>query len=200
VVFLVGASLLATGTTRLSAHSVVKRLPILRLDKSGDPHLDGIIDTFLNHGPASLWDADLVKIRPNGSPAPGLASWRISKNGRVYTFTIRKNARFANGHYVTASDAAFTLRRDLTPSIRGGLTDVAQFFGLIQGAEAYQSGKTKTLSGVKVLGRRLLRITITQDEPERHRDRGARGLRRRGRPADLRHRPQNDAGLLPGEQ
>jgi peptide/nickel transport system substrate-binding protein/oligopeptide transport system substrate-binding protein len=49
--------------------------------------------------------------------APGLAeSWTISRDGTVYRFTLRANARFADGEPVTAGDVVFTFRRALDPN------------------------------------------------------------------------------------
>jgi ABC-type oligopeptide transport system substrate-binding subunit len=60
---------------------------------------------------------------------------------------------------VTAQDAAFSLARFLTPSLG---PDGLSYFGLIRGATAFNSGKSKRLSGVKVLSGRTLQITIRQ--------------------------------------
>src|SRR5690349_18922048 len=49
---------------------------------------------------------DATKIRP------GLAeSWSNDPSGRVFTFRLRRDARFASGAPVTAGDAAFSLQR-----------------------------------------------------------------------------------------
>lgn len=137
--------------------SIESSLPTLYLDGGPPRALDnlwlGYTDLFLEV------NASLTHILPNGRVAPDLATWTISKDRLVYTFTIRRNARFSNGHPVTAQDAAFSLQRFLTPSLgSGGLA----YFGLIRGANAFNAGKTKTLSGVRVLNRRTLQVTITK--------------------------------------
>jgi oligopeptide transport system substrate-binding protein len=132
-------------------------LPTLRLAGGPPRSLDnvwlGFNELFLEV------NAGLTHILPNGKAAPDLATWTLSKNRLVYTFTIRRNARFSSGRPVTAQDAAFSLERFLTPSLGSdGLT----YFGLIRGATAFNADKTKTLSGVKVVSRRTLQITITK--------------------------------------
>ncbi|MFM2479143.1 ABC transporter substrate-binding protein [Celerinatantimonas sp. MCCC 1A17872] len=54
----------------------------------------------------------LVRVDKSGTKLlPGIAkSWKISKDGKTYTFTLR-DAKFSNGEPVTAEDAAFSLRR-----------------------------------------------------------------------------------------
>jgi ABC-type oligopeptide transport system substrate-binding subunit len=167
---LVATSILLMGRIPSSAHPATKALSILRLDYyvlpatgSGTPSwsLDPVLDTrYGEQNTLALVQANLVRLLPSGKPASDLATWKASKNDLVYTFTIRRNARFSNGHDVTAQDAAFSLERALAPSTN---SPVAKgYLGLIRGASDYSAGKTKTLSGVKVLGRRTLQITITR--------------------------------------
>ncbi len=54
----------------------------------------------------------LVKPMPGGDNTPSLAeSWTQSKDGLVYEFVLRKNARFHNGDPVTAEDVKFSFDR-----------------------------------------------------------------------------------------
>jgi peptide/nickel transport system substrate-binding protein len=54
----------------------------------------------------------LVKPMPAGLMVPSLAeSWSESKDHLVYTFNLRKNARFHNGEPVTAEDVKFSFER-----------------------------------------------------------------------------------------
>ncbi len=54
----------------------------------------------------------LVKPMPAGENTPSLAeSWTQSKDGLVYEFVLRKNARFHNGDPVTAEDVKFSFDR-----------------------------------------------------------------------------------------
>jgi len=51
----------------------------------------------------------------DSTPVPGLAaSWRSSADKRVWTYTIRRGARWTDGRPVTAHDAAFTFRTMMT--------------------------------------------------------------------------------------
>ena len=54
----------------------------------------------------------LLKPMPGGLNTPSLAeSWTVSKDGTVYEFLIRRNARFHNGDPVTAEDVKFSFER-----------------------------------------------------------------------------------------
>src|SRR5215475_14429549 len=58
-----------------------------------------------------LHDA-LVKPMPGKAMAPSLAeSWRVSPDGLVYDFVLRKGTRFHNGEPVTAEDVLFSFER-----------------------------------------------------------------------------------------
>ena len=69
----------------------------------------GIITPFMIM--YAIHDA-LAKSMPGNTTAPGLAeSWQVSADGRVYDFTLRKNAKFHNGDPVTAEDVKFSFER-----------------------------------------------------------------------------------------
>lgn len=69
----------------------------------------------------------LLYIDQNLEPIAGLAeSWKISDDGRLYTFKLNKKATFSDGTPVRASDVVFTLRKIVDPQseavqIAGGL-------------------------------------------------------------------------------
>ena len=69
----------------------------------------GIITPFMIF--YALHDA-MVKPMPGAPMAPSLAeSWSVSKDGLLYEFILRKNARFHNGDPVTAEDVKFSFER-----------------------------------------------------------------------------------------
>ena len=76
----------------------------------------------------------------------------MSANGRTYTFTIRKDARFSTGAPVLARDVVRSLERVLTPALRSpgapALVDLV-------GAQAMLDGRATRLSGAVPNGRTL---------------------------------------------
>lgn len=61
----------------------------------------------------------LTRALPDGSVVPNLASnYNISKDGTVYTFTIRPDAKFHDGTPVSASDVLFTIQTAQNPDIK----------------------------------------------------------------------------------
>lgn len=52
----------------------------------------------------------LIRFDGSGAPVPDLAeSWGFSQDGTVYTFTLRKNAKWHDGKPITADDVVFTV-------------------------------------------------------------------------------------------
>jgi ABC-type transport system substrate-binding protein len=96
--------------------------------------------------------------------APSLAEAEpvVSRDGRTYTFTIRKDARFSDGTPVTASALAHALERILTPAMESPLSPL---FEDIVGARKMLTGKRTTLDGAVARGRTLT-LRLTKQVPD----------------------------------
>ena len=93
-------------------------------------------------------------------------TWTVSQDGTVYTFHIRKAAKWSNGAPVTARDFEWTYRRLLTPSTSRldnlyGASSYQTDLG-IKNAADFQVGKVTDWSkvGVKALDTSHLQITL----------------------------------------
>ena len=61
----------------------------------------------------------LLRVDDNGQYIPDLAeSYDISKDGLIYTFTIKKNAVWQDGKPITADDVEFTIQKAKDPAIK----------------------------------------------------------------------------------
>lgn len=61
----------------------------------------------------------LMGLSGSGELVPILAdSYTISPDGKIYTFTIRKNAKFSDGTPVTAADVVFTVEKAQDPALK----------------------------------------------------------------------------------
>lgn len=113
---------------------------------------------------ANQVQANLVKLLPNGNPAPDLAqSWTESKNHKAYTFSLRPNLHFADGHKLTASDVKWSITRALLKATGSPVSLL--YDGAIAGAAAVNNGSTNQLSGIRVVNARKLVITLSQAIP-----------------------------------
>src|SRR5579875_2299531 len=154
--------LILPAQARVLARHAAAGLPVLREQYFGAPWIPSL-DPAIAGDTASIdliymVQANLVKYLPNGNPIPDLAHWKISKNHRVYTFTIRKGAVFSNGDPVTAQDVKFSLTRSLAKATGSGVASL--YLGHILGAKKLEAGKTNKLQGVKVLNGRQVQITV----------------------------------------
>ncbi|MGH2478261.1 MAG: peptide ABC transporter substrate-binding protein [Ktedonobacteraceae bacterium] len=92
---------------------------------------------------------------------PDQATWTISPDRKVYTFTLKAGITFSDGTPVTAQTYVYTLTRALLPALSNqGPANL--FLGNIAGASDVSSGKTTVLTGVKALNDSTLQITLTQ--------------------------------------
>jgi len=139
----------------------------LNVDLGGAfPHLDPAraYDTTSYEGVTQLYD-QLVTYQGSSNNLVGdlASSYSVSKNGKVYTFQLR-NAKFWNGHAVTANSFITEFQRVLTPSNQSGGSGFID--PLIVGSDAYAKGTAKTISGMKSLnGGKTLQITLTSSSP-----------------------------------
>jgi ABC-type oligopeptide transport system substrate-binding subunit len=107
------------------------------------------------------------KPRPYGyrlEPSLAEAEPVVSKDGRTFTFTIRKDARFSTGQPVTARAYARTLERILNPAMK---SELSVGWLIIAGAQEVIDGKAATPRGIVANGRNLtLKLTKRVSAPE----------------------------------
>jgi peptide/nickel transport system substrate-binding protein len=103
-------------------------------------------------------------VRPSGnlSVLPDLAtSWSYSNHGRTLTFHLRRGVTWQDGKPFTAADVAFTLNSAASPEYNGGSNS---YVAPIAGYAAVEAGKAKSLSGVQIVNRYEIRITLTKPD------------------------------------
>jgi ABC-type oligopeptide transport system substrate-binding subunit len=100
----------------------------------------------------------LVRLDKDLNVIPDQATWTISADRKVYTFTLKSGLAFSDGTPITAQSYVYSLTRALSPVVNSN--DAMLFLGNIAGANAVNSGTTTTLSGVKTLNAWTLQITL----------------------------------------
>ncbi len=101
----------------------------------------------------------LVSLDDNLEPAPDIAQkWEVSNDGRTYTFYLRHDVKFHSGREVKAEDFKYSWQRACDPAT-GSMT-AATYLGDIVGVSDVLAGKSKDISGVKVIGDYTLKVTI----------------------------------------
>jgi ABC-type transport system substrate-binding protein len=106
--------------------------------------------------------AGLVDYDDDGKIALDLAeSYRMSDDGKAYTFTLRQGVRFHSGEELTAADVKRSVERALHPDTPNPFSS---FFNMIEGYKAFSDKKAEDLSGVHVEGRYLVSFHLTEPD------------------------------------
>ena len=113
----------------------------------------------------------LVRLDDDARVIPDQATWKVSSDGKVYTFMLKPGITFSDGTPVTAESYVYTWTRALAPN--GGssfLPNRGSLFALsleqpIAGARAVYRGDTHTLSGLQALDTHTLQVTLDAPAP-----------------------------------
>ena len=96
-------------------------------------------------------------------PIPGAAeSWEISKDGKVYTFKLRKNLKWSDGKKLDAHDFVYSWRRVLDPKTA---SEYAYQLYYIKNGEAFNKGKLKDAKQLGVVAKDAHTLVVTLEQP-----------------------------------
>ena len=102
----------------------------------------------------------LVQFDQTLSITPALAQyWKASRDGLIWTFTLRKGVKFHSGREVTAEDVVYSFTRVLDPRINSGAADL---FANVKGAQEFRQGTKNEVIGLVALDRHTVQITLTE--------------------------------------
>ena len=106
----------------------------------------------------------LTTFNASGDIVPGAAaSWTVSEDGLTWTFRLREQGKWSDGHPVTAEDFVYAFRRLLAPSTAASL---AHFMYPIRGAAAVNAGTAPAAAlGVRASGDHELVIELARPFP-----------------------------------
>ncbi len=128
-----------------------------------DPH---IATGVPEHTPITQIFSGLVgESAEDNSPLPEMAeSWKISADGKMYTFTMRSGAIWTNGDPVTASDFVQSWERVLSPKLA---SEYAYILFQVKNAREFNEGKVTDFSkvGVKATDPRTLVVELNNPTP-----------------------------------
>ncbi|EOD00417.1 peptide-binding protein [Caldisalinibacter kiritimatiensis] len=126
---------------------------------------DGKFNPILS---SSVYDSNIVALifdglitnDPKGNPVPNVAKeWKISEDGKTYTFYLREGVKFHDGHELTAEDVKFTFETIAHPDYDGARwTAVAD----VVGAEEYRNGEADHIEGIEVVDDYTIKFTIKE--------------------------------------
>ena len=124
---------------------------VVRIPTIEDPQT---LDPILTYGDEKSWPSNqlfspLVKFDfDKAEGVPNLAtSWEVSDDNLVWTFHLRKDAKWTDGHPVTAHDIEYGTKLAIDPATA---SPNASYFYTIKNAEKVSTGKSNDLSSVGI--------------------------------------------------
>ena len=128
-----------------------------------DPQLNE--ETAGSHVIRQLFEG-LMNQDAQGNLVPGVATgFEASEGNKVYTFTLRDDARWSNGDPVTAEDFVYAWRRAADPATASPYAWYVELTS-IENAAAIVAGEMEPDAlGVEAVDDRTLRVTLTQALP-----------------------------------
>ena len=130
--------------------------------QSLDPHK-------IEGNPESNVSYDLLEglaiVNTDGKVVPGVAESWENKDGKVWTFHLRKNALWSNGAPVTAQDFVYSWRRLVNPKTASPYASYLQY-GHVENVDDIIAGKkSPDQLGIKALDDHTLQVTLTSSVP-----------------------------------
>ncbi|OTA19968.1 periplasmic murein peptide-binding protein precursor [Xenorhabdus beddingii] len=107
----------------------------------------------------------LVTTDPNGETLPGVAERWENEGNKVWTFHLRKDAKWSDGKPVTAQDFVYSWRRLADPNTGSPYTSYLQYIYLQDVDDILKGIKSPDQLGVKALDDHRLQVTLSQPVP-----------------------------------
>ncbi|MFY9589120.1 MAG: ABC transporter substrate-binding protein [Actinomycetota bacterium] len=102
----------------------------------------------------------LVQFDQTLTVTPALAQhWKASRDGLVWTFTLRRGVKFHHGRELTADDVVYSLTRLVDPKTRSAAADL---FLNVKGAPEFREGRARSIAGLSAVDRYTVHVTLTE--------------------------------------
>jgi oligopeptide transport system substrate-binding protein len=167
VVLLIIALLVLGGTAPVSTSALQTDIPleqalVLAGGESTNPRSYDPA-TSISGGDKRIFSG-LVSFDPELRLTPDLAErWEISADGTIYTFYLRRNARFHDGRPVTAQDVVYSWERAASPALASDT--VLTYLGDIVGVQEMVEGTADHIRGLQIIDDHTLQVTIDAPKP-----------------------------------
>ncbi|NIF21911.1 oligopeptide ABC transporter substrate-binding protein OppA [Candidatus Pantoea multigeneris] len=130
--------------------------------QSLDPHkIEGVPESNVSRDILE----GLVISDEQGHPIPGVAESWDNKDFKVWTFHLRKEAKWSNGAPVTAQDFVYSWERLADPKTASPYASYLQYGHLLNVDEIIAGKKPITDLGVKALDDHTLQVTLSEPVP-----------------------------------
>lgn len=130
--------------------------------QSLDPHkIEGVPESNINR---DLFE-NLLITGADGHPKAGVAESWDNKDFKVWTFHIRKDAKWSNGDPVTAQDFVYSWQRLADPKTASPYESYLQYGHIANIDDIISGKKAPTELGVKAIDDKTLEVTLSEPVP-----------------------------------
>ena len=130
--------------------------------QSLDPHkIEGVPESNVNR---DLFEGLLVT-DVDGHPAPGVAEKWDNKDFKVWTFHLRKDAKWSDGTPVTAEDFVYSWQRLANPTTASPYASYLQYGHIANIDDIIAGKKPVTDLGVKAIDANTFEVTLSEPVP-----------------------------------
>ncbi len=130
--------------------------------QSLDPHkIEGVPE---NNVTRDLMEG-LANNSPDGSIVPGVAESWDNKDFKVWTFHLRKDAKWSNGKPVTAQDFVYSWQRVVDPKTASPYASYLQYAHVENVDDIIAGKKDKSTLGVKAIDDHTFQVTLSEPVP-----------------------------------
>ncbi|MEX9251432.1 oligopeptide ABC transporter substrate-binding protein OppA [Pseudenterobacter timonensis] len=130
--------------------------------QSLDPHkIEGVPESNISR---DLFEGLLVS-DVDGHPAPGVAEKWENKDFKVWTFHLRKDAKWSDGSPVTAQDFVYSWQRLADPNTASPYASYLQYGHIANIDDIIAGKKPVTDLGVKAIDANTFEVTLTEPVP-----------------------------------
>ncbi|ACS85744.1 oligopeptide ABC transporter substrate-binding protein OppA [Musicola paradisiaca] len=107
----------------------------------------------------------LLMVTPDGQVGPGVAESWDNKDYKVWTFHLRKNAKWSNGDPVTAQDFVYSWQRISDPKTASPYASYLQFGHIVNIDDVVAGKKSPDTLGLKAIDDHTLEVTLSEAVP-----------------------------------
>ena len=130
--------------------------------QSLDPHkIEGVPESNINR---DLFEGLLIS-DVDGKPSPGVAEKWENKDFKVWTFHLRKDAKWSDGTPVTAQDFVYSWQRLANPNTASPYASYLQYGHIVNIDDIIAGKKPITDLGVKALDDHTFEVTLSEPVP-----------------------------------
>ncbi|MGJ0636961.1 oligopeptide ABC transporter substrate-binding protein OppA [Xenorhabdus bovienii] len=130
--------------------------------QSLDPHkIEGVPESNIAR---DLFEGIVIN-GPNGEILPGVATHWENQDFKVWTFHLRKDAKWSNGDPVTAQDFVYSWRRLADPNTASPYASYLQYAHILNVDDVIKGKQKPESLGVKALDDHTFQVTLSEPVP-----------------------------------